>query len=95
MCALIHEGLHILEEGIVSRASDIDTIYVHGYGFPIYRGGPMFYADQMGLSVLRDQLSHYRSEAEVSWSEVPLLDEIIASGKPLHKYQVVSPEQKS
>ncbi len=95
LCALIHEGLHILEEGIVSRASDIDTIYVHGYGFPIYRGGPMFYADQMGLSVLRDQLSHYRSEAEASWSEVPLLDEIIASGKPLHKFQVVSPEQKS
>ena len=94
LCALIHEGILILEEGIVSRASDIDTIYVHGYGFPIYRGGPIFYADQMGLTVVRDELLHYQSESEAAWPKVSLLDEVIASGKPLHKYQVTSSKQK-
>jgi 3-hydroxyacyl-CoA dehydrogenase len=47
--ALVNEGAAILHEGIASRASDIDMVYLTGYGFPIYRGGPMFYADEVGL----------------------------------------------
>ena len=47
--ALVNEGAHILEEGIALRASDIDMVYLTGYGFPPYRGGPMFYADTVGL----------------------------------------------
>ena len=49
MYALANEGAHILEEGIALRASDIDMVYLTGYGFPPYRGGPMFYADTVGL----------------------------------------------
>ena len=47
--ALVNEGAYILEEGIALRASDIDMVYLTGYGFPPYRGGPMFYADTVGL----------------------------------------------
>src|SRR5262249_535567 len=47
--ALVNEGAAILEEGIALRASDIDMVYLTGYGFPLYRGGPMFYADEVGL----------------------------------------------
>ncbi|RBL65520.1 3-hydroxyacyl-CoA dehydrogenase, partial [Pseudomonas sp. MWU13-2625] len=47
--ALVNEGARILEEGIASKASDIDVVYLTGYGFPIFRGGPMFYADTVGL----------------------------------------------
>ena len=47
--ALVNEAAHILEEGIASKASDIDMVYISGYGFPIYRGGPMNYADELGL----------------------------------------------
>src|SRR6185503_18937115 len=50
MYALANEGAHILEEGIALRASDIDMVYLAGYGFPPYRGGPMFYADTVGLA---------------------------------------------
>ena len=47
--ALVNEGARILEEGIAARASDIDMIYLTGYGFPLHRGGPMLYADEVGL----------------------------------------------
>jgi 3-hydroxyacyl-CoA dehydrogenase len=47
--ALVNEGARIVEEGIAARASDIDMIYLTGYGFPMFRGGPMLYADEMGL----------------------------------------------
>ena len=49
MLALINEGARALEAGVAARASDIDVIYVNGYGFPAWRGGPMFYADRLGL----------------------------------------------
>ena len=52
--ALVNEGAHILEEGIALRASDIDMVYLTGYGFPPYRGGPMFYADTVGLDKVLD-----------------------------------------
>lgn len=59
---MINEGARILEEGIASRASDIDVIWVYGYGWPVWRGGPMFYADQIGLSYVRDRLNVFTRE---------------------------------
>src|SRR6202043_4214491 len=59
MYPMINEGARILEEGIAARPSDIDVIWVYGYGWPVWRGGPMYYADQLGLAHLRDRLSLY------------------------------------
>ncbi len=56
---LINEGANILQEGITQRASDIDVIYVYGYGFPVYRGGPMQYADEIGLDKILARMRHY------------------------------------
>ena len=58
---LINEGARILEEGIAERASDIDLIWINGYGFPLWRGGPLFYADTVGLGVIAERLDHYAS----------------------------------
>jgi 3-hydroxyacyl-CoA dehydrogenase len=60
---MINEGARILEEGIAARASDIDVIWVYGYGFPIYRGGPMLYADRIGLTRIRDRLKIFAAES--------------------------------
>ena len=65
--ALINEGFKVLEEGIASRAVDIDVIYMTGYGFPAYRGGPMFYADTVGLKKIHDRV------VEFGWSPAQLL----------------------
>ncbi len=59
---MINEGARILDEGIAYRAGDIDVVWVYGYGFPAWRGGPMFYADQVGLTHLRDRLAHYAAQ---------------------------------
>jgi len=59
---LINEGAHILDEGIAAKSSDIDVIYVYGYGFPVYRGGPMQYADEIGLSTILEKLTAYRDQ---------------------------------
>jgi 3-hydroxyacyl-CoA dehydrogenase len=53
---MINEGARILEEGVAQRSGDIDVIWIYGYGFPIWRGGPMFYADRTGLPYIRDRL---------------------------------------
>ena len=60
MYPMINEGARILEEKIAARPSDIDVIWLYGYGWPIYRGGPMFYADQVGLKHIADRLSYLR-----------------------------------
>src|SRR5690606_17526171 len=62
MLALINEGAQIIDEGIVQRASDIDVIYVNGYGFPATRGGPMFYAQTLGLEATLKKISDLRSK---------------------------------
>jgi len=62
MYSLINEGAAILEEGIAAKSSDIDVIYVYGYGFPVYRGGPMQYADEVGLGTILDKLTTYRDQ---------------------------------
>ena len=62
MYPMINEGARILDEKIAARPSDIDVIWLYGYGWPIYRGGPMFYADQVGLKHIADRLSFYAKE---------------------------------
>jgi 3-hydroxyacyl-CoA dehydrogenase len=83
--ALVNEGARILEEGIASKASDIDMIYISGYGFPIYRGGPMHYADQKGLFNVVESMSSFSknplSDAAAFWEPAPLLAKLAAAGK--------------
>jgi 3-hydroxyacyl-CoA dehydrogenase len=79
---MINEGARILEEKIASRPSDIDVIWLYGYGWPIYRGGPMFYADHVGLKHIADRLSYYAKETnDPSLEPAPLLKKLAAEGK--------------
>ncbi|MDA9433759.1 3-hydroxyacyl-CoA dehydrogenase NAD-binding domain-containing protein [Bradyrhizobium sp. CCBAU 51627] len=72
--SMINEGARILEEGIAARASDIDVVWLYGYGWPVYRGGPMYYADHVGLKKIVDRLSYYAREAnDPSLEPSPLL----------------------
>ena len=76
---MINEGAKILDEGIAYRASDIDVIWVYGYGWPIWRGGPMYYADHVGLGYIRDQLAKYAKAAgNNSLEPSPLLTRLAA-----------------
>jgi 3-hydroxyacyl-CoA dehydrogenase len=78
---MINEGARLLEEGIAARASDIDVIWVYGYGFPVYRGGPMFYADQIGLAPIRDKLKIFaRESGDETLNPAPLLEKLAADG---------------
>jgi 3-hydroxyacyl-CoA dehydrogenase len=81
---LLNEGFKILEEGIAIRASDIDVVWTSGYGFPRYRGGPMFYAESLGLKNLLDGVLRYQSEfGPMHWQPARLLVELVASGGKL------------
>ncbi len=80
--ALANEGARILEEGIASKASDIDIVYLTGYGFPLWRGGPMFHVDQVGLyNVLAAMRGFSRGYQGASWEPAPLLVELAEAGK--------------
>ncbi|WP_096697119.1 3-hydroxyacyl-CoA dehydrogenase NAD-binding domain-containing protein [Polaromonas sp. AER18D-145] len=82
--ALVNEGAHILEEGIASKASDIDMVYLMGYGFPIYRGGPMNYADQVGLFNVVQSMKRFAQnplDDAKFWQPAPLLAKLAAEGK--------------
>ncbi len=75
---LINEGARILEEGIVSRPGDIDVIWRHGYGFPVHRGGPMFYADHIGLKKIRDALlCYYQRDGDATLEPAPMIEELV------------------
>jgi 3-hydroxyacyl-CoA dehydrogenase len=79
--ALVNEGARILEEGIALRAGDIDIVYVYGYGFPAWRGGPMWYADTVGLKKVYDRICQFEQQHGATWSPAPLLKRLAASGK--------------
>ncbi len=82
--ALVNEGAEILKEGIAARPSDIDIVYLNGYGFPTWRGGPMFYADTLGLSNVVERLrSLQAATGDSCWEPSSLLVELTESGKPL------------
>jgi len=80
--ALVNEGALILEEGIALRASDIDMVYLTGYGFPLYRGGPMFYADTVGLFNVLGAVERFaKGRHGEAWKPAPLLVKLAAEGK--------------
>ena len=82
--ALVNEGAHILEEGIAARASDIDMVYITGYGFPIHRGGPMLYADQVGLVNVMHAMKRFQQNPHDDakfWEPAPLLVKLASEGK--------------
>ena len=82
MFPLVNEGARILEEGIAARAVDIDQIWLHGYGFPRYRGGPMFWADHVGLDHVLARLREFHEKYDPDWLEpAPLLVELAEAGK--------------
>ena len=78
--ALINEGAKILEDRIAQRASDIDVVYVHGYGFPATRGGPMFYAQTLGLENVLEKIQSLYIEHGEHWSPAPLLVNLVSNG---------------
>ncbi|WP_299665335.1 3-hydroxyacyl-CoA dehydrogenase NAD-binding domain-containing protein [uncultured Ruegeria sp.] len=84
---LINEGFLILEEGIATRPGDCDLIWTNGYGFPNWRGGPMHYADEFGLSQILERMNHYRQSlgayGEMWFTPAPLLEELATSGVTL------------
>jgi len=83
--ALVNEGAHILQEGIAAKASDIDVVYLAGYGFPIWRGGPMFYADSVGLyNVLAAMRRYAKGYVGKAWEPAPLLVQRAEAGKSLN-----------
>jgi 3-hydroxyacyl-CoA dehydrogenase len=79
--ALVNEGARILEEGYALRASDIDIIYLNGYGFPAYRGGPMWYADTVGLKQVLARISEFHRQHGEIWQPAPLLVRLAEQGK--------------
>jgi 3-hydroxyacyl-CoA dehydrogenase len=80
--SLVNEAAYILEEGIAARASDIDMVYLTGYGFPLYRGGPMLYADTVGLSNVVAAMDKYaKGRNGQFWKPAPLLAKLAAEGK--------------
>jgi 3-hydroxyacyl-CoA dehydrogenase len=80
---MVNEGAKILDEKIAIRASDIDVIWVYGYGWPVYRGGPMFWADQIGLKSLRDRMLEFKKQSggDEFWTPAPLLARLADAGK--------------
>jgi len=82
--ALANEGARVLEEGHAIRASDIDVIYCYGFGFPRYRGGPMFYADTIGLPEVLARVNDYRSRFGDYWQPAPLLERLVATGSSFY-----------
>lgn len=88
MYALVNEAARILEDGMAQRGSDIDVIYVNGYGFPAWRGGPLFYADTVGLDKVLARIRAFHQQHGVLWTPAPLLEKLVAQGKAISSYEV-------
>jgi 3-hydroxyacyl-CoA dehydrogenase len=85
--AWINEGFKILEEEIAQRPGDIDVVYLYGYGFPAYRGGPMFYADTLGLKAVYDGICRFRKHhGAKNWTPSSLLEQLVTQGKTLGQW---------
>jgi 3-hydroxyacyl-CoA dehydrogenase len=82
LCAMINEGARILEEGVAARPLEIDMIWLHGYGFPVYRGGPLFYADALGVPVIYEAVRKYEREVGAEhWTPAGLLARLADAGQ--------------
>jgi 3-hydroxyacyl-CoA dehydrogenase len=84
--ALINEGAKILAEGFALRAADIDIVYMNGYGFPAYRGGPMWYADTVGLAKVLDRICQFERQHGGWWTPAPLLKELADKSQTFAEY---------
>jgi len=84
--ALVNEGARILEEGIALRAVDIDIIYINGYGFPAHRGGPMWYADTIGLKNVYDRICDFHRQFGELWEPAPALKRLVGEGKTFAEF---------
>jgi 3-hydroxyacyl-CoA dehydrogenase len=87
---MINEGAKILEEGMAQRPSDIDVIWVYGYGWPAYRGGPMHYADHIGLKKIRDRLLELQAKHGDFFKPAPLLDRLANEGKGFQDFKAAA-----
>jgi 3-hydroxyacyl-CoA dehydrogenase len=86
--AMINEGARLLEEGVALRASDIDVVYTSGYGFPRYRGGPMFYADTVGLKTIYARILEFQRTLDARyWTPAPLLEQLALAGSTFAAWQ--------
>ena len=83
---MINEGARILEDGIALRAGDIDLVYLNGYGFPSYRGGPMWYADTVGLKKVYQRVCEFHNQLGELWEPAPLLAQLTKEGKKFADY---------
>ena len=81
LLALINEAAGLLAEGIAGRAADVDLVLVHGYGFPRFRGGPLFHADQIGIAAIHEQLKELEARDPVVWKVAPLIEKLAADGQ--------------
>jgi 3-hydroxyacyl-CoA dehydrogenase len=85
--ALVNEGIQILAEGIAQRPGDIDVVYVYGYGFPAWRGGPMHYADAVGLDIVLARIEEFRDRfGAENWTPSPLLEKLVNDGRSLAEW---------
>jgi 3-hydroxyacyl-CoA dehydrogenase len=94
--SLVNEGARILEEKIAQRASDIDLVYLYGYGFPALRGGPMFYADSVGLTEVVAAIRRYAQGLHPKpWTPAPLLEKLAAEGGSFASFDSQSADSQS
>jgi 3-hydroxyacyl-CoA dehydrogenase len=84
MTALANEGARVLDEGFAARPGDIDVIYAYGFGFPRHRGGPLFYADSVGLPAVLARVSEYGVRLGDHWRPAPLLERLVAEGRSFY-----------
>jgi 3-hydroxyacyl-CoA dehydrogenase len=89
--ALVNEGARILEEGYALRSGDIDIIYINGYGFPAHRGGPMWYADAMGLKNVYNRVLEFHKQHGELWEAAPLLKQLAAQERTFAEYSKEQP----
>src|SRR6516162_653258 len=85
--AMVNEGARILEQGYALRATDIDIIFLYGYGFPSHRGGPMWYADRVGLDKVYNRVCGFQRQSGAQWEPAPLLKQLASQGKTFSDFQ--------
>ena len=79
--SIINEGAKIIEQGIAIRPSDLDVIWVNGYGWPVYRGGPMFYADLIGLDTILETIKKFHKKFGDAWKPAGLIEKLVSQAK--------------
>jgi len=84
--ALVNEGARLLEEGFALRASDIDVVYLNGYGFPAWRGGPMFHAGLVGLGHVLERIEQFERAHGSRWKPAPLLVRLAREGRTFRDF---------